>query len=60
VLAGISTHPPTGVATVAAMVRAARVAADGVDGLWVNVFADHPRQLRRAGRFFRWLQEHRY
>jgi hypothetical protein len=29
-----------------------------VDGLWVNVFSDHPAQRRIGGLFFHWLQLH--
>jgi hypothetical protein len=60
ILAGISTHPPTGAAHLETMVRAAQAAEKRVDGLWVNVFSDHPAQRRLGGRFFRWLQLHRH
>lgn len=60
VLAGISTHPPTGAARWGRMVEAAKIAAPRVDGLWVNVFSGHPAQRRVGGRFFHWLQLHGY
>ena len=60
VLAGISTHPPTGAARWRTMVRAAEIAAPRVDGLWVNVFSGHARQRHVGGMLFHWLQVHRY
>jgi hypothetical protein len=52
VLAGLSTAPPSGVATAAIMTRAAIATIRYVAGFWVNVFPSHPGQLRTAIRFF--------
>jgi hypothetical protein len=59
-LAGISTHPPAGAARLQTLTQAAEAAAKRVDGLWVNVFSDHPAQRRVGGLFFRWLQLYRH
>ena len=60
VLAGISTHPPSGAASWGKMVDAAQTAAPLVSGLWVNVFSSDPAQRRAGGGFFHWLQIHGY
>jgi hypothetical protein len=60
VLAGLSTKPPSGVASAGVMIAAAREAAKTVDGLWVNVFSSHRAQRITGGRLFHWLQVHAY
>jgi hypothetical protein len=60
VLAGLSTKPPSGVASSGAMIAAAREAAQTVDGLWVNVFSSNRAQRLIGGQLFHWLQVHAY
>jgi hypothetical protein len=58
VLAGLSTQPASGTATLAVMVAAAKIATEETDGIWVNIFSTSATQKRTGGFFFRWLAQH--
>jgi hypothetical protein len=60
VLAGISTQPSTGTATFGSMVDDALAAATITDGVWVNIFTDHPAQKLSGGLLCRWFSRHNY